>query len=147
MSVPLPHRYTVFQEWEAAQAQRLLAPPRPDILAGPPPQFGGRDDWWSPEHLLLSSLLACLAATFQAVIARARLEVPRYRARAEGVLDKTASGLAFTSITVEAEIEAAGADVERAERLLYSAKTHCIVGNSLKTPVELRVVTRALAPG
>ena len=144
MSAPFPHRYRVSIESEAGAPSRLQAAPRPEIVGGPPPEFGGRDDWWSPEHLLLSSLLLCLEATFRAVAGRARLDVPRYRAQAEGVLDKTEHGLAFTAITIEAELETAGADLERAERLLQSAKAHCIVGNSLKTPVELKVTTKAL---
>ena len=145
MSAPFPHRYRVAVESDAGVPSRLLAPPRPVILGGPPMEFGGQDDWWSPEHLLLSSLLLCLAATFRALAARARLEVPRYRAQAEGVLDKTEQGLAFTSITIAAELETAEADAERAERLLQSAKAHCIVGNSLKPPVELRISLRTLA--
>jgi organic hydroperoxide reductase OsmC/OhrA len=147
MMAPLPHRYAVSHESDAGAPQRLLAPPRPVIVGGPPPQFGGLDEWWSPEHLLLSSALLCLGATFRAMATRARLEVPHYRAQAEGLLDKTEHGLAFTAITIEAELEVAAADAERAERLLHSAKAHCIVGNSLKTPVELRVITKALAPG
>ena len=147
MSAPFPHRYHVALESDAGAPSRLLAPPRPIILGGPPPEFGGQDDCWSPEHLLLSSLLLCLGATFRALAGRARLEVPRYRARAEGVLDKTEQGLAFTAITIEAELETAEADAERAERLLQSAKAHCIVGNSLKTPVELRISMKALAAG
>jgi organic hydroperoxide reductase OsmC/OhrA len=145
MSAAFPHHYGVSIESEAGGTSRLVAAPRPVIVGGPPSQFGGRDDWWSPEHLLLSSLLLCLSATFQAIAGRARLDVPRYRAQAQGVLDKTEHGLAFTSITIEAELETAPADAERAERLLQSAKAHCIVGNSLKTPVELRISTKALA--
>jgi organic hydroperoxide reductase OsmC/OhrA len=145
MTAPLPHHYRVSIQSDAGDASRLQAAPRPEILGGPPSEFGGRDDWWSPEHLLLSSLLLCLEATFRAISSRARLEAPRYRAQAEGVLDKTDHGLAFTAITIEAELETAGADVERAERLLQSAKAHCIVGNSLKTPVELRIRTKVLA--
>jgi organic hydroperoxide reductase OsmC/OhrA len=142
----LPHRYAVWHQSEAGLPQRLLAPPRPDIEGGPPPEFGGREDWWSPEHLLLSSLLLCLGATFRALATRARLEVPHYRARAEGVLDRTDQGLAFTTVTIDAELEAAEADLERATQLLASAKARCIVGNSLKATVDLRVKAKALAP-
>ena len=36
---------------------RHPAGPRPaSIEAGAPPEFGGQDSWWSPEHLLLSAL-------------------------------------------------------------------------------------------
>ncbi len=138
MPAPFPHRYEVTLQDEG-EGGRLTADPRPPILGGAPRDFDGSDDWWSPEHLLLSSLSLCLLTTLKAVAAKARLALSAYVSRAKGVLDKTPAGLAFTSITLQVSLRVDAADVERAQQLLESAKRHCIVSNSLKPPVTLQV--------
>src|SRR5262245_21712229 len=60
MMAPLPHRYEVHLDWPGHGGAELTAGPRPPIEGGVPPEFDGRDSWWSPEHLLLSSLSLCL---------------------------------------------------------------------------------------
>jgi organic hydroperoxide reductase OsmC/OhrA len=136
---PFPHRYTVSLRG-AAESAIVAAPPRPDIEGGAPAEFGGRDDWWSPEHLLLSSLLLCLKTTFDSFAARDKLAPHRYLSQVEALVDKTAAGLAFTSIVVGVELAVASGETERARALMESAKRWCLVSNTLKPPVELRVV-------
>ena len=124
----------------------MSAPPRPEFRGGPPVEFGGRDDWWSPEHLLLSAAGLCLKTTFEAFASRARLTVLAYSSRVEGTLDKTPQGLAFTSIEIAVELVVAEEDAARAGDLLRTAKDHCIVSNALKTPVQLTASVRSEAP-
>jgi organic hydroperoxide reductase OsmC/OhrA len=138
MPAPFPHHYDVTLRGEGAGGV-LTADPRPPILGGAPASFDGSDEWWSPEHLLLSSLSLCLLTTLKAVAAKARLALSACVSRAEGVLDKTPAGLAFTSITLHVDLQVGAADVERARQLLESAKKHCIVSNSLKPPVTLQI--------
>src|SRR5688572_7931278 len=88
----------------------------------------------------------CMKTTFEAFARRKELEVLAYGSRAEGTLDKTAQGLAFTSIVVAVELVVDAADVTRAEEILRSAKDHCIVSNALKTPVQLLVTVKSAAP-
>jgi organic hydroperoxide reductase OsmC/OhrA len=146
MAASLPHRYDVSVAWEREAGLHLDAPPRPTIVGGPPPEFGGRAEQWSPEHLLLSSLGLCLHATFEAFARREKLGVLAYSGRIEGVLDKTPGGLAFTSLTQHVELRVDAGDVDKAARLIESAKRHCIVSNSLKPPVELVVSVIAAQP-
>jgi organic hydroperoxide reductase OsmC/OhrA len=139
MPSAFPHHYDV-EVVAGSSGGAVLASGRPDIIGGAPPEFDGRADWWSPEHLLLSALGLCLMTTFQAFAARAGLHVARYASRVDGVLDKTPSGLAFTSIRVVVDLGVSEADQARAQQLLASAKRHCIVSNALKTPVEVESV-------
>lgn len=142
MASPFPHHYDV--RLFAGNGSAILAGGRrPDIVGGPPPEFDGSDQWWSPEHLLLSSVALCLMTTFQTFSARAGLHVAGYESRVEGVLDKTAAGLAFTSIRLAVDVRVAEADRARAEQLLQTAKRHCIVANALKPAVELEAVVKA----
>jgi organic hydroperoxide reductase OsmC/OhrA len=131
-----PHHYDV-EVTAGTTGAVVAAGRRPEIAGGPPPEFDGRPEWWSPEHLLLSAVGLCLMTTFQAFAARAGLRVARYESRVDGILDKTPSGLSFTSIRVAVDLGVAGEDRERADQLLHSAKRHCIVSNALKTPVEV----------
>ena len=142
MASPFPHHYDV-QVSSGSAGAILAGGRRPEIVGGPPPEFDGRPEWWSPEHLLLSAAGLCLMTTFQAFAARAGLRVEDYESRVDGVLDKTAAGLAFTSIAITVDVRVAESDRTRAEQLLQSAKRHCIVANSLKTAVELQVVVLA----
>lgn len=139
MTVPFPHHYEVQLSWPRQGGAVMYAAAAPPIEGGAPPEFGGRDSWWSPEHLLLSSLSLCLMTTFEAVAAKARLPVLRYACRAEATLDRTEAGLGFTAFGLHVEVEVAPEDAERAPKLLAGAKKHCIVANALRPLVNLDV--------
>ena len=114
------------------------------IEGGAPAEFDGKDAWWSPEHLLLSSLNLCLMTTFQALTDKARLSIQPYDSHAEALLDRTPSGLGFTGLVLHVKVKVASADqVERARQLLIKAKSHCIVANALMPPVHLDAVVTA----
>jgi organic hydroperoxide reductase OsmC/OhrA len=142
MASPFPHHYDV-RLYGGSEGAVLAADHRPEIVGGAPPEFDGRAEWWSPEHLLLSSVGLCLMTTFQAFARRARLHVAGYESRVEGVLDKTAAGLGFTTIRLKVELRVPEEDRARAEQLLQSAKRHCIVANALKLGVELEAEVKA----
>jgi organic hydroperoxide reductase OsmC/OhrA len=139
MPAPFPHRYSVTLEGLGDGSGRLSSHPRPDIVGGAPREFGGLERWWSPEHLLLGSLSLCLMTTFRAFAAREKLTLLGYECRAEGVLDRTPSGLGFTALGLRVDLRVPPADVDRAGRLLHTAKKHCIVANSLSAAVGLEV--------
>jgi organic hydroperoxide reductase OsmC/OhrA/CheY-like chemotaxis protein len=128
---PFPHRYGV----QFSDGQ-LAAEPRAPIRAGAPPQFGGSDDVWSPEHLLVGAALACLKATFDAYARRARLAVVAWRGTATGVLDKRPGGPVFTAIDIDVDIMTELGDEARAQEILATAERDCIVSRSLVAPVR-----------
>lgn len=132
--LPFPHRYTV----TVADA-RLTAPPRAPIAIGAPPQFGGTDQVWGPEELLVGAVLSCLWTTFQAFARREALEVRGWTASAVGVLDRSPTGPVFTSIAQTIQLTVATGDAPRARQVLATAEKHCIVANALRVPVTLEV--------
>jgi organic hydroperoxide reductase OsmC/OhrA len=136
MPTPLPHHYRVDCVREDEHGL-LTAPPRPTIVGGPPPEFDGRDGWWSPEHLLLSSVSLCFLTTFEVLARREALSLHRFASHADGTLEKTREGIVFTAITLHVELVVAAPDLERARGLLDRAKRYCIIANSLKTPITL----------
>jgi organic hydroperoxide reductase OsmC/OhrA len=135
---PFPHRYAV----QLARGQ-LLAPPRAPIAAGPPPQFGGTDQVWSPEELLLAATLECLWITFEAYARHDALEVRDWSGSSIAVLDKRPTGPTFTSISLSVELSVAAGNEARARELLATAEKHCIISNALRVPVRVDASVRA----
>ncbi|MBI4376863.1 MAG: OsmC family protein [Elusimicrobia bacterium] len=138
MTAPFPHHYEARLEWRESYPAQTSAYPRPSILCGPPPQFGGEEGWWSPEHLLLSAANLCLMTTYFALAAKSQIKIERYRSVAKGVLDRGAEGFVFTGIELDVSISVAPADQARAEALIQSAKKYCIISNSLKPQVTVK---------
>lgn len=137
---PFPHRYTARLVGGA-----LLAPPRAPISAGAPPQFGGSDDVWSPEELLVGSALLCLKTTFDAYARRDGLAVDDWRGSATGVLDKSPQGPAFTSIELAVELVVPPGSEARARAVLERAERDCIISRALKAPVTVQLTVTPAA--
>ena len=145
MPTPFPHRYAVSLDSSGGEAGRLTSGRAPELRGGTPAEFDGRDDWWGPEQLLLASLSLCLMTTFRSFASKHRLELRGYKSRASGILDRTPTGLGFTSLNLRVDLAVPAPDVTRAEALLDMAKRHCIVANSLKTAVGLEVAVNAVS--
>ena len=116
---------------------QLLAPPRAPIAAGPPPQFGGTDQVWSPEELLVAAVLECLWTTFEAYARREALDARDWSGTGLATLDKAAGGPTFTSMILTVELSVPAGDEDRARRLLATAEKHCIISNALRVPVTV----------
>lgn len=146
MEQPLPHEYESSLERKGPAPAVIRAGERPAVTVGPPPEFGGDERHWSPEHLLLGALNACLMATFDAA-ARARgLRVDSYVSTARSRLAKTATGAGFTGFTLAVHIETAAGEEDRVRATLLRAKERCFVANALRAPVELDVTIVGGAP-
>ena len=135
----LPHHYHSDLTWEIDRRGWLSAPPRKGLLGGLPPQFGGTEDAWSPEHLLVASANLCLMLTFLSLAEKSRLEVRGYRSQAEGILDRTGEGLQFDAIEIRVELAVPPEKREQAESMLRKAEKHCLIANSLRCPVRVIV--------
>jgi organic hydroperoxide reductase OsmC/OhrA len=139
---PFPHRYTV-----ELRCSHLVAPKRPPIPAGAPPQFGGSETVWSPEDLLVGATLECLWTTFQAYARRADLHVENFSGVGTATLDRGPRVPVFTSIDLVIDLVVPSHEVERARQLLATAKDHCIVGNALDVPIRLHANVEGSEPG
>jgi organic hydroperoxide reductase OsmC/OhrA len=115
----------------------LEAGPRPVITGGTPPEFGGTPDVWSPEHLLVSATALCFMTTFEWFAKRDQLPIEGFRCEAEGIVDKTPAGLAFTSLRLDVTLTVPAGERERARGLVSSAKRSCLISNSLRPIVEV----------
>lgn len=139
------HTYETAIEWSEGKHGRATADGRPPIPVGAPPEFGGDAQTWSPEHLCVASVNACLMLTFLAVAETSKVPFTSYAASACGELEKVEGrGFVITRITVRPHI-VIPANVERArvERVVGLAKRNCFISNSLtaEVVVEAEIVT------
>ena len=136
---PFPHRYTVNALAASTGVVTLRSRELEDIQSSPPPEFGGTAGNWSPETLFVAAVADCFVLSFRAIATASRLEWLEIDCGAEGVLEKTDTGMRFTAINIEAHLRVPpGADVARAERLLEKSEKACLVSNSLNFQVHLQ---------
>jgi len=122
--------YRTMVAWDRGVRGVCTAADRPDLPVAPPAEFGGPGDAWSPEDLLVASLNACTLATFLQYAERAKVDLIRYESAAEGVLEFTADGPAFTSFTVRPSVTVATGHLGAAREAMARAE-RCLVSASL----------------
>ena len=129
----LPHQYkvtaTIGEEGYAALSSRGLTP----LMSAPPAEFGGPGDRWSPETLLVASVVDCFVMTFKAIAANTRLKWSKMVCDANGTLDRAEGAVRFTEILLDAHLKVpAETNLATARLVLEKAEKACLVGNSLK---------------
>ena len=131
------HTYRTTLEWTEKRHGIAHAGERPAISVGAPPEFGGDEFAWSPEHLCVASLNTCLMLTFVAVAQNSKVPFVSYAASAEGILEKVEGrGMVITRIVVRPQIVVpADVDAARVEQLVRMAKRNCFISNSLTAEV------------
>jgi len=94
-----------------------------------------------PEELLVASLSACHMLTFVDMAKRAGFRIDRYYDKAEGVMEKNASGkLAVTRVTLRPEITFSGDRLPteaELDHLHHRAHEGCFIANSVTTEVTV----------
>jgi organic hydroperoxide reductase OsmC/OhrA len=118
----------------------LSSEDRPIIEFVPPPEFSGIPGYWTPEHLFVASATSCYTLTFLKVAKNSKLNVTKLKIRAKGFLVENEDGqkiikklLFEPTITVLKESEG-----EKAKRIAIMAEKTCIIGNSIKSEVEVK---------
>lgn len=116
----------------------------PELPFASPPEFGGPDSIWSPEHLFVASVAGCLMTTFRSIAARSGVEVLDYSDEATGIMRKGSDGLySIEQIMLRPTIVISDdSKTDRARRLIERAEEVCLIGRSIKSLVvlEARVV-------
>ncbi len=137
---PFPHRYLV----NAAVRPDGDVPLSTDgvrvIESSPPKEFDGPGNQWSPEGLLTAAVADCFALGFRAIALASKFEWRHLDVRTEGTLDRVGGKMLFTRFDTHAKLQvAAGANVERAKKLLEKAESTCLIANSLNGERHLTV--------
>jgi len=135
---PLPHRYDVRIAGGPEGHATLASSGVPDLPTAAPLDFDGPGDAWSPEQLLVAAVEACFLLTFRAVAQASGIAFTSLSVEGEGVVDRASGGMRFTEIILRPRIALpAGIDVVRVRRALEKAERMCLVAASLSTPIRL----------
>lgn len=132
-----PHHYQTRAKGGPDQPIRVSAEGLPDLETGPPPEFDGPGDLWSPETMLSAAVANCFILTFRALSRQADLPWTDLDVSADGKLEKTREGLRFTGFEIRATLNAPGVDATQAEDLMHKAEKHCLLTRSLSGEVTL----------
>jgi len=131
--------YSTDVTWESERRGRAQASGRGAISVGAPPEFGGTDDVWSPEHLTVAAVNTCMMLTFIAVAENSKVRFSSYTSSATATLQKVEGrGMAITKVIVHPRITVpADTDRARLDRVLQLTKKNCFISNSLAADVAL----------
>ncbi len=132
-----PHTYKVSLTWDDGSLGTSTCNNNPPLKVGPPPQFDGPDNVWSPEDMLLSSIQTCFMTTFFSLATRRKLNVSHFESEIRAELDKTKEGLVFTTIEMDVTLQVD--DEEKADRLLHMSDRYCIITNTLNIKPVLHI--------
>jgi peroxiredoxin-like protein len=144
------HKYRVVAWWTSGRTGIAKSDSATNVIHfAAPPQFGGMEGRWTPEHLLLTSLASCFTTTFQAVAESSKFEYRDLQVEAEGEVRKAESGYSFGSVVIRPTLAIPDESKrERALALLNKAKAVCMVSKCLADPprVEPKVEVCSDAP-
>lgn len=112
-----------------------------------PPEFGGPGGVWSPEHLFLASLSACLMTTFRAIADGSGVEVLGYSDNAVGHLQRGDDRLyRMDRVTLRPRIMVSRAQADRALRLIQKAEAACLISRSVNSEIVMEPDIQVVEP-
>ena len=141
---PFPHHYVVTASVRPDGDVPLATEGVRVIESAPPKEFDGPGNQWSPEGLLTAAVADCFVLGFRAIAAASKYPWLSLESSTRGTLDRVEGKMRFTRFDTHAKLHvAAGADVERAKKLLEKAESSCLVSNSLNSErhLTMEVVT------
>jgi len=126
-------------EWTGGKDVKIAGGKLPAIAGGAPPEFKGREENWSPEHLFVASMNSCYALTLLAIAEFSNVSLVSLSSSARGKLEKVAEGgYQITEIVVKPCIVlASAADMSRMSRIVEKAKENCFISNSIKSAIKV----------
>jgi len=137
---PFPHHYHAIAFCEPSTNITVESEGKPSLITGPPKEFGGTGDEWSPEDLLVAAVVDCYILSFKAISKASRFEWESIRCNATGTLDKVEGVPQFSGFKISVNLViGSDADLPKADRLLHKAEQICLITNSLKADSELDI--------
>ena len=131
--------YPVEIKWTEGCSGEAMSDGLPTVQVAAPPEFQGRGNTWTPEHLYVAAVNACFMTTLLAIARNSKLEIVSFSANAIGKLEKVeGSGFQITEVVLKPILVIRFAeDLERAKRVIDKAEKSCLIANSIKTVVKV----------
>lgn len=111
----------------------------PILPISSPPEFAGPEGVWSPEHLYVAAISACLMTTFRAIADVSRVEVVEYTDSASGLLERGDDRLySMPRITLRPRVVVDDeTKVDKVHRLLEKAEAVCLISRSVNSEIVM----------
>lgn len=142
------YQFKVKADWQSDLTSLASAPDLRQVIVVSPPAAmlgGDTETAWSPEHLLLAAVAGCFLNTFQALADNEGFQIRGLECPATGTVQLTDGRFAFTDIEITPVITLSqDSDEPKARQLADKAKHYCLISNSLKCPVTMRLSFRAI---
>ncbi len=135
------HYYEVDLLWNSGTQGTVSASGiTPDIEVVTPPAFpNGIAGKWTPEHLFVASVNACLMSTFILVAGNSKFEYINFECSAVGKFENVDGKFSLTEIVLRPKLTIPYLqDGIKAERILEMSENACAISNSLKTKITLK---------
>jgi len=140
----MAHQYSATASTSPESLVMLEVEGLASIESGPPKEFGGSGEQWSPEDLLVSAVADCFVLSFKAVATASKFQWTSLNCSVTGTLDKVDKAMQFTALSIKPSLTVpADADVARAHKLLEKSEQVCFITNSLKADTELEIEVQA----
>lgn len=130
--------YHTAVEWKADRQGVLQSDGKPAIEISSPPEFKGLPGVWTPEDFFVGAAEICTMSTFLAFGTRKGIPLKSYKSSAAGTLEHVDGTYRFTAITVSPVVVVGSTwSKEQVEELFHQAHDHCLIANSMRTPVTI----------
>jgi peroxiredoxin-like protein len=144
------HDYPVSVRWtEGTEGVADSTDGQPSLTVAAPPEFGGPEEVWTPEHLFVASIASCFMTTYLAIARNSKLEVLGLEVPAVGTLVRGEDGryrITHVVLSPQIAITDEGAR-ERAARIADKAERACLISNSVTTEVTVEATVEVRQPG
>lgn len=121
---------------------------RREIEVGCATEFGGKKEYWNPQHLFVASIELCIMTTFLWLLDKHSLSILSYHSTATGKAQLKNKNFIFTEVAVRPMIfiDAAGIK-DDIQNLIAQAGEQCMVSKSVNCPVILLPVIKTKKSG
>ena len=131
-----PIIFTTDLHWTGDKAGIVSSPSLRPVSVSTPPEFGGPEGEWSPEHLLLSSITSCFMSTYLVFVNKMKIENTGFECTATGQVEIVDGKYKFTYIHIYPKAFVGNDnDVERAKVAMEKAKKYCLISNSVNAQI------------
>ena len=131
-----PIIFTTDLHWFEDKVGVVSSPSLKSLSVSTPPEFGGAEGEWSPEHLFLSSITSCFMSTYLVFVNKMKIENKGFECTATGQVEIVDGKYKFTYIHIYPKAFVGNdADVERAKVAMEKTKKYCLISNSVNAEI------------
>jgi len=131
-----PIIFTTDLHWFEDKIGVVSSPSLKSLSVSTPPEFGGPEGEWSPEHLFLSSITSCFMSTYLVFVNKMKIENTGFECTATGQVEIVDGKYKFTYIHIYPRAFVGNdADVERAKVAMEKTKKYCLISNSVNAEI------------